>query len=200
MTKIDTVLFDWGGVLIENPSPGLMAYCARVLGVSVSAYTQAHRVHSGPFQTGHMAEEGFWRQICNTLSCDLPQVKSLWGDAFRRAYVPRAGVFDLAAGLQEQGIRTALLSNTEDPAMAYFQEKNYPMFDAAIFSCAEGCQKPDREIFTIALARCKTTPQRALFIDDSPDCIQGARDAGLEAILFDRPEATLSALRQRFHL
>jgi putative hydrolase of the HAD superfamily len=200
MTKVDAVLFDWGGVLIENPSSGLMTYCAQALGVSVSDYVRTHKMHAGPFQTGHIAEEDFWQLVCRTLNCELPQVKSLWGEAFRQVYAPRTDVFDLAASLQEQGIKTALLSNTEKPAMAYFLERNYTMFDHAIFSCAEGCEKPDREIYAIAVARCGTTPQQSLLIDDRPEFIQGARDAGLQAILFDRPEAALSALRQRFHL
>jgi hypothetical protein len=32
-TRIEAVLFDWGRVLIENPAPGLMAYCAKALRV-----------------------------------------------------------------------------------------------------------------------------------------------------------------------
>ena len=200
MTKIDTVLFDWGGVLIEDPAPGLMAYCARTLGVSVPDYTQAHQVHSGPFQTGCMAEDRFWQQICATLNCDLPSTESLWGEAFRTVYAPRREMFELAAGLQEQGIKTAVLSNTEEPAVAYFQEMNYAVFDHAVFSCTEGCAKPEPEIYDIAVARCGTTPQQSLLIDDRRDFIQGARNAGLEAVLFDHPEETLVTLRERFRL
>jgi putative hydrolase of the HAD superfamily len=200
MTKIDTVLFDWGGVLIEDPAPGLMAYCAQALGVSVPDYTQAHQRHSGPFQTGRIAEDRFWQQICVTLNCDLPPTESLWGEAFRNVYKPRRDMFDLAASLKEQGIKTAVLSNTERPAVAYFLEKNYTVFDHAIFSCAEGCQKPDPEIYAIAVARCRTIPQQSLLIDDQRDFIQGARNAGLEAVLFGHPKETIVALHQRFHL
>ncbi len=200
MTKIDAVLFDWGGVLIEDPSPGLMTYCSQALAVSVSDYVQAHKMHCGPFQTGHIAEGDFWKQVCSTLNCDLPQVASLWGEAFRHVYAPRTAVFDLAASLQKLGIEPALLSNTEEPAMDYFLERNYTMFDHTVFSCAEGCQKPDREIYALAVARCGTTPQQSLFIDDRSDSVQGARDAGLQAILFDHPETVLAALRRRFRL
>jgi FMN phosphatase YigB (HAD superfamily) len=200
MTKIDTVLFDWGGVLIADPAPGLMAYCAQALGVSVPDYMQAHQMHSDPFQTGHIAEDHFWQQMCVTLNCDSPPTESLWGEAFRAVYTPRKDMFDLAANLKQLGIKTAVLSNTESPAVAYFREKSYTVFDHAIFSCTEGCQKPDPEIYAIAVARCKTTPQQSLLIDDRRDFIQGARNAGLQTVLFDHPEAVFSQLRKRFHL
>ena len=51
-TRIEAVLFDWGGVLIDNPGPGLMSYCAEALGVSVEDYTRAHNECGGPFQKG----------------------------------------------------------------------------------------------------------------------------------------------------
>ncbi len=51
-TRIEAVLFDWGGVLIENPAPGLMEYCAKALGVSVEDYVRVHNVHGEAFQKG----------------------------------------------------------------------------------------------------------------------------------------------------
>jgi hypothetical protein len=47
--RIEAVLFDWGGVLIENPAPGLMDYCAKALGVSVEDYVRAHNQHGEAF-------------------------------------------------------------------------------------------------------------------------------------------------------
>ena len=53
-------------------------------------------------------------------------------------YRPREEVFGLARRLRERGYKTSLLSNTEAPAMAFFLELGYDMFDALTFSCAEG--------------------------------------------------------------
>lgn len=200
MTEVNAVIFDWGGVLIEDPAPGLMAYCAQALGVSVADYVQAHKLHANGFQTGRITEDSFWQQVCSTLNCNAPPVGSLWGEAFRHVYTPRNNMLDLAARLQQRGISTALLSNTEKPAMDYYAELGYAMFDHAVFSCAEGCHKPDQEIYDIAVARCQTAAQQCLFIDDRMDFIQGALDAGLQAVLFDQPEAVLAQLCQRFEL
>lgn len=200
MAKVDTAIFDWGGVLIEDPAPGLMAYCAQALGVSVPDYVQAHQVYASPFQTGKITEADFWDRVCVTLGCDLPRSASLWGEAFRQVYTPRSDVFDLATRLQRQRIMTCLLSNTEAPVVAYFGELGYTMFDHAVFSCIEGCQKPDPDIYAIAVEKCNTTAQQCLFIDDRPDFVQGALDAGLQAVLFDQPLDIVARLCQRFDL
>ena len=34
MAKIESVILDWGGVLIEDPAAGRMRYCAETLSVS----------------------------------------------------------------------------------------------------------------------------------------------------------------------
>ena len=85
-TRIEAALFDWGGVLIENPAAGLMSYCARSLGVSVDDYTQAHNRCGEPFQRGSIPEGVFWRRVCDDLDCALPKQASLWGEAFRAVY------------------------------------------------------------------------------------------------------------------
>ena len=62
MDWIEAVLFDWGGVLIDDPAPGLMAFCARALGVSMGDYTRTHNRHGEPFQKGLIEEATFWQR------------------------------------------------------------------------------------------------------------------------------------------
>jgi len=184
MSDIEAVIFDWGGVLIEDPAPGLMKYCADALRVSVGQYVAAHKKFQSDFQRGLVAEDVFWTKVCSELGCSAPRVESLWGDAFRAAYVPRAEMFDLARQLKSRGIKTGFLSNTEVPAMQYFHTLGYDMFDRTVFSCAEGAHKPERRIYELTIERLNTTPSQAVFIDDSPKYIEGAKQAGLNTILF----------------
>ncbi len=194
---IEAVLFDWGGVLIDNPAPGLMDYCARVLGVPVEDYVRVHNAHGEAFQRGSIAEEVFWRRVCNELRRPVPQRSSLWGDAFRAVYRPRTEVFALVRRLHASGIKTSLLSNTEVPAMAFFLELGYDMFDALTFSCAEGVFKPQREIYEVAAGKLPAPPARCVLIDDRLDFVEGARDAGMKGIVYkdlERVEKELAAL------
>jgi FMN phosphatase YigB (HAD superfamily) len=184
-TKVEAVLFDWGGVLIDNPAPGLMSYCAGALGVSVADYTRAHSAFGEEFQKGSISEAAFWRRVCERLGCPAPRQASLWGEAFRAVYSPREDVFGLARRLRQQSYRTSLLSNTEAPAMEFFRELSYDAFDAATFSCAEGVFKPEREIYEVAAGKLGTTPGRCVLIDDRLDFIEGARVAGMKGIVYE---------------
>ena len=181
---IEAVLFDWGGVLIDNPAPGLMDYCATVLGVSVEDYVRVHNTHGAAFQRGLIAEEVFWQRVCADLNRPLPRQVSLWGDAFRAVYRPRNEVFALARRLREGGCKTSLLSNTEVPAMQFFLELGYDMFDALTFSCAEGVFKPQREIYEVAARKLRMEPAQCVLIDDRLDFIEGARKAGMKGIVY----------------
>ncbi|MHC4628961.1 MAG: HAD family hydrolase [Planctomycetota bacterium] len=194
MRVIESVIFDWGGVLIDNPREGLLRYCADAFGVAEDDYTPVHDSFLGEFHTGAISEQMFWHRISAELGRPAPKVRSLWYEAFRAAYVPRPEVFSLVTSLREKGYKTALLSNTELPAVRFFHEQNYNMFDVLVFSCVERTAKPDREIYEIALDRLGSKAQQAVLADDSCDCIRGAREAGLNAILFESMDQLKSEL------
>ena len=54
-------------------------------------------------------------------------------------------MFSLASKLKSDGYRVGLLSNAEIPAMKFFEEQRYDMFEATIFSCAVGVSTTGRE-------------------------------------------------------
>jgi putative hydrolase of the HAD superfamily len=196
---IQAVLFDWGGVLIDNPASPLMDYCAGALGVPVEEYKRVHNRRGDAFQRGQIPEDLFWQQVCADLDRPLPRVPSLWGQAFRAVYSPRKEVFALAARLHGRGYRIALLSNTEAPAMGFFLELRYEMFDVPIFSCAEGVCKPEKEIYEISARKLAAPPGACVLIDDKPAFVEGARSAGMRGIVYEslaqvkRDLATLGA-------
>ncbi|OHB73889.1 MAG: hypothetical protein A2Z25_10020 [Planctomycetes bacterium RBG_16_55_9] len=185
MRKIESVIFDWGGVLIENPRPGLLRYCAEAFGVAQELYTPVHDFHLDEFHRGLISEEKFWRQIVRKLGKPMPKARSLWSEAFRSAYVPKPEMFSLASSLHNKGYKTALLSNTELPAAEFFRELGYDMFDVLVFSCTEGVAKPERKIYEVTLERLGSQAGQSVFIDDRPDYIQGAEEVGLNTILFE---------------
>ena len=196
MEPIKSVIFDWGGVLIDDPRPGLLRYCAGAFGVSQDDYTPVHDSFLDEFHTGAISEQMFWHRISAELGEPAPETCSLWYEAFKAAYVPKPEVFSLATLLHDKGYKTALLSNTELPAVGFFHEQNYNMLDVLVFSCVEGIAKPEREIYDITLNRLGSKAQQTVFTDDRPDYIQGAREAGLNAILFESTDQLKSELTQ----
>jgi putative hydrolase of the HAD superfamily len=184
MGKIQAIIFDWGGVLIEDPAPGLVEYCAKALGVNEDKYRYAYGICMDDFQTGRVNEQQFWMNMTNRLNVPIPETTSLWGDAFAAVYIPRTGLFSWAAQMRKTGCKIAILSNTEKPAVEFFRKQNYDMFDVQVFSCLEGIRKPQMEIYKLTLARLGISSSQTLFIDDKPDYIAGAERVGINTILF----------------
>ncbi len=185
MERIESVIFDWGGVLIDDPAPSLMQYCAQALAVSKEDFIKAHSKFAADFEKNLINEDTFWERICGELGVSKPKVNSLWADAFEAAYVPREDMFSLAERLRKNGYKTALLSNTEAAAMQYFYQLQYDMFDVLVFSCAEGTRKPEKKIYELTIQKLGSRPGQSVFIDDKPEYINGAKEAGLNTILFE---------------
>jgi len=182
MGKIESVIFDWGGVLIDDPRPGLLRYCSEAFGVPLEDYTPVHDSFLDEFGKGKISEERFLQQISCKLGKSMPPVR--WYEAFRSAYVPKQEMFRIASSLHDKGYKISLLSNTELPAVEFFHEQDYDMFDVLVFSCVEGVIKPERRIYKITLERLGLKAGQAVFIDDRQDYIRGAEDVGLNTILF----------------
>lgn len=197
MEGIESIIFDWGGVLIDDPGPALMQYCADALGVAKEDYIKAHRKFAADFQKSRITEDTFWACIRSELNVPKPNTASLWAQAFKTVYSPKKDMFALASCLQKNGYKIALLSNAEIPAIQYFYQQRYDMFDVLIFSCVEGIKKPERRIYELALEKLGAKPNQTVFIDDRPNCISGAKEMGLNTILFksvDQVKTELSLL------
>jgi FMN phosphatase YigB (HAD superfamily) len=152
--------------------------------------------HGEAFQKGSIREDVFWQQVCGDLNRPLPRQVSLWGDAFRAVYRPRPEVFGLVRRLRERGCKTNLLSNTEAPAMQFFLELGYDMFDALTFSCAEGVFKPQREVYEVAAKGLYVAPAQCVLLDDRLDFVEGARNAGMKGIVYESlPQAERELLK-----
>jgi putative hydrolase of the HAD superfamily len=181
---IKSFVFDWGGVLIEEPSIRMYTYCAKALQVSLREFQLVYERCSQDFQRGAISEDMLWDAICLELKCTKPTVPSLWEAAFRDAYVEKKEIFDLASTLHSDGYCIGLLSNTEAPALRFFHEQQYLMFDVTVFSCAEGTRKPEERIYQILLRRLQVQPEEVIFIDDKEEYIKGAEKRGITTILF----------------
>ncbi len=69
--------------------------------------------------------------------------------------------------------------------MQFFLELGYDVFDALTFSCAEGVFKPQREVYEVAAKKLHVPPAQCVLLDDRLDFVAGARDAGMEGIVYE---------------
>ena len=101
--------------------------------------------------------------------------------------------------LAEAGLRIGLISNTQRPLeefSAHFALGG--LMSAAVSSAEHGSLKPHRSIFDAALAALDVAPGDAVMVGDSvKHDIEGARRAGMRAVLVRRSGDGLSSPLQR---
>ncbi|MCK9555177.1 HAD family phosphatase [bacterium] len=194
--KIKAVIFDWGGVLIDNPAPGLLKYCSKKIGVPQIKLAAIFSGLKDSFQKGILPEKSLWEKIRRELNASEKEIECIWEKAFREVYSEKKEVFALAEKLQKKGYVTVILSNTELSAVKFFEEKKYSMFDIKIFSCLEKTIKPESRIYRITMERLKLEGAECLFIDDKKINVSAAEKAGMKAILFRNVRQLKKSLRE----
>ena len=194
LSVIKAVIFDWGGVLIENPTEGILRYCREVLGIGTGCMLAAYRKLIPYLQEGKISEEEFWKGVRRRTGAKGAMPASLWLEAFEHSYVEKKDVFDVAHALHGRGCRTGILSNTEKPARPVMDRDSYRIFDPVVLSWQVGSAKPQRRIFEALIETLHLNPHEILLIDDVAANITAAKDLGLQGLLFTDAETLRSDL------
>ena len=106
---------------------------------------------------------------------------------YARGYAEHGEVMALVARLRALGLRTAALSNTIAPHVAYMLGRRlFDGFDVRVFSNEFGASKPDPSIYleTLRLLGLAGRPAAALFVDDREENVVAARRLGIHGLLF----------------
>ena len=117
---------------------------------------------------------------------DLSRMQSMLGDL-----IPQEPMLDVCRRIREAGMKTSLLTNNVAEGSSSWRAvlPLDDLFDDVVDSSAVGMRKPNPAIFHLALERLGgIAPARAVFLDDAPGNVEGARAAGLRAILVEDPD------------
>jgi putative hydrolase of the HAD superfamily len=188
LSVIQAVIFDWGGVLIENPTEGILRYCREALGIGTGCMLAAYRKLIPYFQEGKISEEEFWKGVRRRTGAKGGMHASLWLEAFEHSYAEKKDVFAVAHELHGRGCRTGILSNTEKPARPIMERETYRIFDPVVLSWEVGSSKPQGRIFEALIETMGLNPHEILLIDDMAANIAAAQDLGLQGLLFTNAE------------
>jgi putative hydrolase of the HAD superfamily len=95
--------------------------------------------------------------------------------------------FDALDRLRAMGVKLAVVSNANGKLKSLFERLGLARrFDVILDSAEEGVEKPDPRLFGIALERSGARREETLHVGDLYHVdVQGARAAGLDAILYD---------------
>ena len=93
--------------------------------------------------------------------------------------------------LKEKNLRMGVISNISEQIDAYIDKAGFADYFAyKITSFEAGCDKPQPQIFQLALKRAGVTAAETLFVGDQYELdVLGARSAGITPILIDRDGA-----------
>jgi putative hydrolase of the HAD superfamily len=204
---IRAIVSDFGGVLTTPLSPPFRAFAARSgitmdeLGTVLAAFSARHDGVQPLFELecGRMTEAQFLaaleqklrQELGREISCgDLTE--TLWA-----GLAPNEPMIELMAALRAEGYRMALVTNNVrewEPrwrAMAPIDD----IFELVIDSARVGMRKPDPEIYELTVQRLGVPAAACLFVDDlEPNCA-GAREAGMQAVVYRDPEQATTDIR-----
>jgi putative hydrolase of the HAD superfamily len=183
--SIRAVLFDFGGVLVEEGFREGLYDLARGQGLDPQAVHQAayEAIYESGYVLGRGTEYDFWRLLCRKtgLSGDIEPLRQ----ALAARFALRPLMLGVVRALRRQGYITAILSDQTDwldrmdAELHFFQD-----FDTVYNSYHMGKGKRDPSVFDDVVNDLGLAPDQAVFVDDDPGNCERARSRGLKAVQF----------------
>ena len=197
--KIDTIIFDLGGVLIDwNPR-----YLYRKLFKSEEEVTWfLENICTSEWNDQQDAGRSF-EEATRELIARHPEYEepiAAWYSRWKETISgPIPGTVDILREIRDSGqFRLYALTNWSAETFPWALE-NFDFlhwFEGIVVSGVEKCRKPLPEFFQILFDRYNVRPERSLFIDDNIANIKGANALGLNAITFKSPEQLRGELKE----
>jgi FMN phosphatase YigB (HAD superfamily) len=183
---IRAVIFDLGKVLVgfdfQRGYDRLQVLCGYP--VAEVKHRIGHTGYVPKLESGQMESRDFVQKLGEALGAtfEYGQFCEIWSSIFLPGtLVPES----LVAGLKKR-YELVLLSNTN--AMHFeMLEREYPIlrhFEKRALSHLVGAAKPSPLIYQKAVELAGCPPEECFFTDDIPEYVEGARQAGIDAVQF----------------
>jgi putative hydrolase of the HAD superfamily len=197
MTEITAVLFDFAGVLTSSPWGAMTEAGGGNLELLIGSYERDddhpwHQVERGEMTIADWAVAVTELGQAQGIEVDFGPLQRLLGDMTLNEQV-----LERIRRLRTEGYRLALITNIvrEGSGMWRSMVPVDELFEVVVDSSEVGMRKPNPAIFHHALeALGGVLPEQAVFLDDTQGNVDGARRAGLHAILVDDPDDALAEL------
>ena len=203
---IRAIVSDFGGVL-TTPLSGSFQGFADQSGVELAALGQAlaavhERDGTNPLyelECGRLSESAFVESLRASL-CELlgREVElAAFADTLWEGLVANETMIAFMASLRADGYRMALLTNNVREwelrwrALAPIDD----IFELVVDSAFVGVRKPDPEIYELTVTGLGVPAAECLFLDDIEVNCEGARRAGMPAVVFRDTEQAIADVR-----
>ncbi|HOE35350.1 MAG: HAD family phosphatase [Chloroflexi bacterium] len=192
---IDTVIFDFGGVILRYLDPDwlrtMLPYGDQIQ-TAVNEYLQSDILWE--VMRGRLREMDFWSAKAREMNIPIEAVERYLQVQTARAQLD-SQVLARMAGLKGR-YKLGILSNAGDTTRMLLQEhyRLHEVVDDIVISAEEGLVKPEPEIYLLSARRLGTQPERCVFVDDLPENIRAAERVGMRGVLFTDTESSLARL------
>jgi putative hydrolase of the HAD superfamily len=205
VSEIKNIIFDLGGVIINLDIPKTISEFNKFTNKPFeSIYSQLQQTPIFDlFDKGQINETDFFIELNKSLDNPLTdkQLLNAWNAMLLDFPIHR---LELLNQLKHR-YRIFLLSNTNETHITRFEKDLYqqhgfknlePFFEKVYYSCRIGMRKPDREIFDFVLNENTLNASETIFIDDSPQHIDGALKTGITAHLLSKEKDVKSLIEE----
>ena len=187
MKNIKSIIFDLGGVLLNISYQNAIEEFEK-LGIENSSSFYSKKSQTNIFnllETGEISENEFVKVIKKSCkSVTLKQILYAWNSMLLD--LPKNRI-NLLINLKKE-YQIFLLSNTNEIHINKFKNimgeeeynKFYNLFNKVYYSHEIGMRKPNAEAFRLILDENNLKTKEVLFIDDSPQHIDGAKKLGIQ--------------------
>jgi len=197
--KYSVIVFDLGNVLISFDYNMIIERFNAVspgLGDKFLENYKANYFIHRKFERGEIPEEDFIKRMLEVLEYKIDREKFI--NDYSKIFKINDDVASLLPELKKKYL-LVLLSNT-DALHREYGWKDFPFlkyFDKFILSYEVNAVKPEEKIYRAAESFTKKPSYEHIFIDDIAEYVQGAKNAGWDAVQFTGYEKLVSDLRER---
>jgi len=198
VTNISTVIFDLGNVLIDwNPRHLYRKIFADVAEMERFLAEVCHPEWNERQDAGRSWAEAIAEAIARhpTYEAQIRAYRDRWDEMLGG---PIEDTVALLRDLRDCDVRLLALTNWSQDTFPIALERYEFLrwFEGILVSGGVGLIKPDPAIFRLLIERFSVDVPRAIFIDDSPRNVQGAREVGLRSIHFTGAATLRAQLRE----
>jgi len=189
---VKAVIFDLGGVIVRWSNDTTYGYIAEKYGMDPASVKAKLEEKLPAVDMGRLDEKAWMADAFRALGMEPPEgYERIWGETFEGSKYNDDTV-DIIKKLRRNGYRLAILSNIEPSRGAWERKRGTTdHFDVVVFSYETGMRKVDSlkesgegNIYRLVLGKLGLEPEECVYVDDNPNCIKGAEDVGMRAILF----------------
>jgi len=198
---VKAIVFDIGGVLVDESGVEAREYIAKRHGFSVEDFWDYAKKNLDRSYRGELDAVDFFGGLISELGIEGVSAEELVGEWLEiREKTTRMDevVKETLDNLKGRYLLGVLSNSTELNERVSVRKDCYGDFDLKILSFEVGFRKPEREIFEVLIERLRekgVEAEETVFVDDREENLLSARELGIGTLLFEDGESMIRDLR-----